>query len=73
MNDESKTKRRPTEGQPVGTRAEESTAQRPCECQLKYYCVLAEAVPSPVFIKDLDGRYVYVNESAARFLGKANF
>lgn len=70
MNDESRTKRRPTEGRPIGTRAEESTAQRPCDCQLKY-CVLAEAVPSPVFIKDFDGRYVYVNDSAARFLGKA--
>ena len=30
-----------------------------------------EATPDAIFVKDLDGRYVLVNEAAARFLGKA--
>src|SRR5262245_8290340 len=30
-----------------------------------------EATPDAIFVKDLDGRYVVVNEAAARFLGKA--
>jgi PAS domain S-box-containing protein len=29
-----------------------------------------EATPDAIFVKDLDGRYVLVNEAAARFLGK---
>src|SRR6266850_7651157 len=30
-----------------------------------------EATPDAIFIKDLDGRYVLVNEAAARFIGKS--
>src|ERR1700682_6218260 len=30
-----------------------------------------EATPDAIFVKDLDGRYVLVNEAAARFLGKS--
>jgi PAS domain S-box-containing protein len=30
-----------------------------------------EATPDAIFVKDLEGRYVLVNEAAARFLGKA--
>src|SRR3989442_356213 len=30
-----------------------------------------EATPDAIFAKDLDGRYVLVNEAAARFLGKS--
>src|SRR5438552_2005543 len=30
-----------------------------------------EATPDAIFVKDLDGRYVLVNDAAARFLGKA--
>jgi PAS domain S-box-containing protein len=30
-----------------------------------------EATPDAIFVKDLDGRYVLVNEAAARFLGRA--
>jgi two-component system, cell cycle sensor histidine kinase and response regulator CckA len=29
-----------------------------------------EATPDAIFVKDLDGRYVLINEAAARFLGK---
>src|SRR5438128_4953145 len=29
-----------------------------------------EATPDAIFVKDLEGRYVLVNEAAARFLGK---
>ena len=29
-----------------------------------------EATPDEIFVKDLDGRYVLVNESFARFIGK---
>src|SRR5207248_9492840 len=30
-----------------------------------------EATPAAIFVKDLEGRYVLVNEAAARFLGKS--
>jgi PAS domain S-box-containing protein len=30
-----------------------------------------EATPDAIFVKDLDGRYVLVNEAAARFIGKS--
>ncbi|MBI3403366.1 MAG: PAS domain-containing protein [Acidobacteria bacterium] len=30
-----------------------------------------EATPDAIFVKDLDGRYVLINEAAARFLGKS--
>ena len=30
-----------------------------------------EAIPDAIFVKDLEGRYVLVNEAAARFLGKS--
>src|SRR2546425_5963083 len=30
-----------------------------------------EATPDAIFVKDLNGRYVLVNEAAARFLGKS--
>ncbi len=30
-----------------------------------------EATPDAIFVKDLDGRYVLVNEAAARFLGRS--
>ena len=30
-----------------------------------------EATPDAIFVKDLDGRYVVVNEAAARFVGKS--
>ena len=30
-----------------------------------------EATPDAIFVKDLDGRYVVVNEAAARFLGRS--
>src|SRR5216683_2984759 len=30
-----------------------------------------EATPDAIFVKDLAGRYVLVNEAAARFLGKS--
>src|SRR2546421_12589759 len=30
-----------------------------------------EATPDAMFVKDLEGRYVLVNEAAARFLGKS--
>src|SRR2546430_1199336 len=30
-----------------------------------------EATPDAIFVKDLEGRYVLVNEAAARFLGKS--
>src|SRR5215831_21094390 len=30
-----------------------------------------ETTPDAIFVKDLDGRYVLVNEAAARFLGKS--
>jgi PAS domain S-box-containing protein len=30
-----------------------------------------EATPDAIFVKDLDGRYVLINEAAARFLGRA--
>src|SRR6185295_1610666 len=29
-----------------------------------------EATPDAIFVKDLEGRYVVINEAAARFLGK---
>ena len=31
-----------------------------------------EATPDEIFVKDLDGRYVLVNESFARFIGKTS-
>jgi len=30
-----------------------------------------EATPDAIFVKDLEGRYVVVNDAAARFLGRA--
>ena len=30
-----------------------------------------DATPDAIFVKDLDGRYVLVNEAAARFIGKS--
>ena len=30
-----------------------------------------EATPDAIFVKDLDGRYVLVNEAVARFIGKS--
>src|SRR4051812_18000607 len=30
-----------------------------------------EATPDAIFVKDLDGRYILINEAAARFLGKS--
>jgi PAS domain S-box-containing protein len=30
-----------------------------------------EATPDAIFVKDLDGRYILVNEAAARFIGKS--
>src|SRR5438445_13658771 len=30
-----------------------------------------EATPDAIFVKDLEGRYVLINEAAARFLGKS--
>src|SRR5215212_7187866 len=30
-----------------------------------------EATPDAIFVKDLDGRYVVVNEAFARFIGKS--
>jgi len=32
-----------------------------------------DATPDAIFVKDLDGRYVIVNEAAARFLGKSPY
>src|SRR5438105_15843065 len=32
---------------------------------------LIEATPDAIFVKDLDGCYILVNEAAARFIGKS--
>src|SRR6266536_3872842 len=40
----------------------------PNRCQILQAVI--EATPDAIFVKDLEGRYVLINESAARFLGK---
>lgn len=71
VKDEGKPKQRRTERQPTGADVAKwkTMAKNMQDCELQS-CILAEMVPSPVFINDIEGRYLYVNKSAAQFLGK---